>query len=131
MFDSSELINITRTSGVVLRPLISTPENKQRIGPDQRFLRSVPIQQAISSKRTSGVVGSQKEKLEIVPVSHPPFCKFYQVLFNYFNLCEIIQHFDWSPCSIRGTGPKKVENISNFYYPASNVAGSIGTKNFC
>jgi hypothetical protein len=30
----------------------------------------------------------------------------------------------------RRIGTKKVENISTFYYPSSNVAGSIGTKNF-
>jgi hypothetical protein len=33
-------------------------------------------------------------------------------------------HFDWSPGLFPQTGPKKVENISTFYYTASNVAGS-------
>jgi hypothetical protein len=42
--------------------LISTPENKQRIGPDRRFFRSGTIQQAISSKSASGIIGSEKRK---------------------------------------------------------------------
>jgi hypothetical protein len=49
--------------------LISTPDNEQRIGPDRRFFRSSPIQQAISSKRTSGMIGSEKGKMELVPDS--------------------------------------------------------------
>jgi hypothetical protein len=57
------------------------------------------------------------------------FVNFIQV-FNSFNLCEITRHSDWSPGLIPRTGPKKVENISTLYYPASKVAGSIGTKNF-
>jgi hypothetical protein len=40
------------------------------------------------------------------------FVNFIQVLFNYFNLCEIIWHFHWLPSLICGTRPKKDENIS-------------------
>jgi hypothetical protein len=80
------------------------------------FFRSGPIQQAISSKRTSGMIGSEIEKMELVTVSYPPFCKFYirHALFNYFNLCEIIRHFDWSRSLIRGTGPKKLKIFQLF-----------------
>jgi hypothetical protein len=35
------------------------------------------------------------------------FVNFIQVLFNYFNLCEIIRHFHWLPSLICGTRPKK------------------------
>jgi hypothetical protein len=64
-------------------------------------------------------------------LNYPPFCKFYtnQVWFNFLTY-EIIRHFDWSPGLIRGTGPKKVENIPTFYYPASSVAGSIRINNY-
>jgi hypothetical protein len=40
---------------------------------------------------------------------------FIQV-FNYFNLCEIVRNFHWSTSLIRGTRPKKVENISTFLF---------------
>ena len=63
---------------LVLLRLISTPDNKQRIGPDWRFFRSGPIQQAISSKRTSRTIGSEMEKMELVPVSQITISRLFQ-----------------------------------------------------
>jgi hypothetical protein len=76
------------------------------------------------------MIGSEKENWSSFQSHILHFVNFIQALFKYFNLFEIIRHFDWSPGLIRGTGPYKVENISTFYYLASNVAGSIGTQNF-
>jgi hypothetical protein len=50
----------------------------QRIGPDRRFFRSGPIQQAISSKKTSGMIGSEKEKMELVPVAQITISRSFQ-----------------------------------------------------
>ena len=47
-------------------------------------------------------------------LNYPPFCKFIQVLFNYFNLYEIIRHFDWSPGLIRGPDQKKLNIFQLF-----------------
>ena len=46
----------------ILKANFHSGKNKQRIGQDQRFFRSGPIQQAISSKRASGMIGSEKGK---------------------------------------------------------------------
>jgi hypothetical protein len=37
-----------------------------------------PIQQAISSKTTSGMIGSEKEKMELVPVAHITISRIFE-----------------------------------------------------
>ena len=46
---------------------------------------------------------------------------------SYKSSKTVVTKFAWFNPRI---GPKNVENISTFYYQSSNVAGSIGTKNF-
>jgi hypothetical protein len=69
---------VQKRTGLPCLRLISTPENKQRIGPGRRS-----IQQAISTKKASGMIGSERGKMELVQVSHPPFCKFYTGIYSF------------------------------------------------
>jgi hypothetical protein len=68
-------------------------------------------------------------------LNYPPFCKFIQVLFNYFNLCEIIRHFGWSPGLIRGPDQKKLKIFQLFIIrPATSPDQSepkISTDDAC
>ena len=68
-----------------------------------------------SEKEKDGACSSLTSSLYIV--------NFIQVLFNYFNLCKIIRHFDWSAGLIRRTGPKKVENISTSVHKSAKISG--------